>query len=466
MSKKQNSVDWITDSVSRVGTETLFMLDHSPAKVISEPYQTPIVPVNTPWMPYGTKNNYPNEILQLTQKNSIIRTALDYKANVMSAGDFQYGYMRWDDQLKKKVFEQIYLSPTEIFCQYNDVPGYYHESLRDIYWWNGAYADLIKGDKAGDAKEKIVQLSTFDHVHVRMGVQNKVTGKKEFAYISADWGTRNEKRENVKEYPMLDPYYLDPDAIINSNKTRFVFPMFFSTPGQIYYQPPPWHSVVLSGWVSYLDKIPEFKNYMLDNLINIRWIIHIPDKWWTLKYGKDFFSPSVPVEKRKKIMETEQTAFTETLRGNKGAGKALLATYITDPSGKIISKWEVVPIKPDMGTGELLPESQEGANNVLFSLALHASLIGNTPGKNMGAGSGSDIRVSFNNLIIANTPHQYKAGKAFEFIARVNGWKGPKGEPIICRIDNTGFIQTLNQIPPDNRAPGNSNKKDNAVQDN
>jgi hypothetical protein len=450
MAKK--NIEWFDDKVALVGDDILIMAAGKPANVPVEPYQYNNLQSSFPYMPYGTNNIYPNDILKLVEKNSIIRTALDYKANVMASGDIEIGYWRWDEVEKEKVFEEYYLPEVDSFLEYNDLHTYFQEALRDLYWWNYAYADFVKGDPLGISKNKIVQLSTVDHVFGRLEKQNAKTGKKENLYIDANWaGPKITPIDQLTKVPLLDPYYMDPDAVINSTKTRFIFPMYFHTPGQIYYQPPSWHTVVLSGWVTYLDMIPEFKKYMLQNLKNIRYVVHIPDKWWILKHGKDFFQKAP--EARKKIMNKELDAFVETISGTNKAGSAILATFNTDNAGNALSQWKIEQLRNDVGTGDLLPESQEGANNVLFALALHASLIGNTPGKGMGAGSGSDIRVSFNNLIIANTPHQKKVAKAFDFIARINNWRGPKGEPLCCRIDNDNFIQTLNSVDPTGRTP-------------
>jgi len=56
-------------------------------------------------------------------------------------------------------------------------------------------------------------------------------------------------------------------------------------------------------------------------------------------------------------------------------------------------------------------------------LDLDPTLVGDSPGKNMGSGSGSDKRVAFNAKVALLNPHRELLLEPLYFIAEYNGWK-------------------------------------------
>ena len=84
-------------------------------------------------------------------------------------------------------------------------------------------------------------------------------------------------------------------------------------------------------------------------------------------------------------------------------------------------------------------DSQESASHVFTAGGVAPTLMGIQPGKNMGAGSGSDARVAFNNFISTSTFEQHLVLEVLHFIRDYNGW--PENlefrfkQPLIMTLD-------------------------------
>ncbi len=417
---------------------------HSLAINLDKPKKGPVETIElnyniTDWIPWGDSNNKPKEIFDKCSVNTIIPATLAWKANTVAMGGVRPGYLQWNDLTKEDDFIPFTNTEIKSFMRLNDLQIYCEEALRDMYWWNMAYADFgLNADRT-----KINNLLVQEAYECRSGVQNPITGLRDFIYISARWPLRD--MTHINKQAVIDPYYDVHGQVQNGRDFRYIYPLAFSIPGRKHYQDAPWHSIIFSKWIDIAEKIPILKSKMMDNQMHIKYVVHIPRSWWQEKY-KDWDSkPDLKEDRQKDVL----AKFNSVLTGINNTGKTLMLTYNDTNAAKDYAKWEINELTQKLSTNDYLEDSAEASLHILFALDVDPTLKGNSPGKQMGAGSGSDKRVAFNIFILNNKPYQDKVTKPLDFISEYNGWVGPTGEPIIWRFNS--YLLATEDTKSDNK---------------
>jgi hypothetical protein len=409
---------------------------------LEQPKKAPSDPVekqnNTPnnIAMWGDSNDYPREIYDQAKLNSIIPSTIEWKARTIRSGGIIYGVMERDEKGKKQ-FIPITHPEIEEFLEFNDMDSYLEESLSDLFWFGHMFPELnLRADR-----KKIVSLVHQEAMFVRFKKQNPKNGKIASVILNANWPEY--KKETSREIPIVDRYWNPAGEIREGNAFKYIFPLSYSSPGRVYYQEPSWHSLIHGKWLDVANKIPEFKSYLMNNQMSIKYMVHIPMEWWEWKYPGFNTQGKFTATKRKEIMKKELEFFNKALTGVEKVGKALMMVFKTDSQGKAYTKWDIQILKDKKESGEYIEESQEASSHILYALAVDGTLIGNTPGKQMGAGSGSDKRIAWNIFIMNNKPFQDKVLAPLDLITTFNGWTH-NNQKIMWRFNNY-LIATLDQ---------------------
>jgi hypothetical protein len=426
----------------------------------SKPKENPSSPVKTDfntteYEPWGLNNDYPQEVLDKVNKNSIIPSTLMWKANQMSSGGIRYGHIRGYNKDGTEIFEPADIPAVEDWQEENAPELYLEETLRDLFWWGNAFADFYLDEK----RKQISCMINQEAIHGRFSRQNKRTGRKDWVYLSGMWPNAN--AENWKKVSCLDPYFAVQDQMKFGTKMRYMYPMSFSSPGDTYMQRASWHSIIDSLWLDIAEKIPEFKKALMDNQMHIKYVIHVPESWWKWKY-KTWDKMTDAAKKAVQIEELRN--FNKVLTGVKNVGKTLMLTFKHDAYGKQYTKWEVVPLQDKIQSGAYIEDSQECSSHILYSLLVDGTLIGNSPGKGMGAGSGSDKLRANNIFVINNKVYLDKALKPFSVVSKYNNWTGKKKEKIVWR-GQSYLLATLDsgkEVKPEGKAPDKKKPEEDA----
>ena len=94
-------------------------------------------------------------------------------------------------------------------------------------------------------------------------------------------------------------------------------------------------------------------------------------------------------------MKKEYEDLNTFLTGLENTGKSMVSFYKTNPDGTKRYRIEIKPVEYKQAEGgQYLEDSGEVSNMIAYTLGVHPSLIGATPGKN-GNFSGSDKRELF-----------------------------------------------------------------------
>jgi hypothetical protein len=292
------------------------------------------------------------------------------------------------------------------------------EAGSDFYWFYNYFPEMI----VSNDRSKIVSISAQEASFCRWEKPNSSTGLVERCYINANWdnGGKEDSPETIV-VPVLDPYY-DPVGNLKARKDgfKYIYPVSYPSPGNSFYQLAPWDSLRKNGWLELASMIPKWKKALMKNQLSIKYHIEIPEYYWRWKYKTwDEMGQDQQVAARKK----EMTEFNDFLTGEENAGKSVMTSSKFDAgSNTKYPGWTITVLDDKMKDGTYIEDSQEASAHILFALGVDGTLIGNSPGKSMGAGSGSDKRVAFNQYIILRKAEEDLILEPLNFIRKYNGW--------------------------------------------
>lgn len=382
-------------------------------KTPSTPQVYNISPIDiTPW---GDDNLFPQTVIAELKK-TFVPSVLDWKARALYSGGIVFG--KEDDNgnfIRSKRSENPEVWD---FFKKSNVKRYAIEAAKDFYWFYNAFPELILSND----RSKIVSLVAQDASYCRWSKQNPKTGLVDYCKINANWelGTANDKQTITR--PVIDPYY-DPVGNLKARKDSFnyIYPLSYPSPGCSFYQLADWNTMRESGWLDISIAIPKWKKALMKNQISIKYHIQVPDFYWSWKYGKDWDTMSA--DKRKAARDNELSKFNSFLTGEENAGHSIMTTFrFNEQLNKEYPGWKIEAIDDKVQDGKYIEDSQEASAQMLYMLGVDGTLIGNAPGKGMGAGSGSDKRLAFNIYISLCTSHQDILLEPLAFIRDYNGW--------------------------------------------
>jgi hypothetical protein len=412
-----------------------------------KPSKSPATPVekdnsSNEYIEWGDNNDYPDTVEEKIRENSLIPSVLFFKASHIAASEINYGISNGFDKHNNAIYKRIEHEEIEEFFTLNNKQLFIDDLLRNLITFHIAFADLYQNKE----KTRIVAVSAHDSGDIRFSRQNPKTGHKDYVYIDANWPDGSTKTwQKVRN---IDPYWDVQGQLKNLPDTRFVYPVFFNFTRRKYYPFTPWHSIINSYWLDVAKKIPRFKAHLMDNQMTVSYVIHIPRDWWAWAFPD--FEKKTEADK-KTIRNQVAQQFSESLSGIKAAGKVLMMDFKGDPSSyNKFTKWEIQPMKNDIKEGAYIEDSQEASDHILFALAFDGTLIGKTPGKSIGAGSGSDKRLADEIFFKNNRAYILKVIEVLQLITDFNQWKTKSGQRIRWFHSET-ISTTLNNINPEDR---------------
>ncbi len=369
---------------------------------------------------WGDDNLFPQTVLEECESSTIIPSTLDWKSRALYSGGIVVGKSEFIEKGGEvvEIFKPEKNTDWEKFYKTNNIKKYLIEAASDFYWFYNVFPEIILSRD----RSKITNIAIQEAYDCRWSFQNEKTGLVDFCYIDKNW-KENGGRLSSKfvKVPVIDPYY-DPVTALRERKDSFkyIYPVSYPTPGKTFYQLAHWNSIRKSGWLDIATEIAKFKKSLMENQLSIKYHIQIADYWWTWKYPK---WASYDDKKRSELKTTELTAFNEFLKGSEKAGKSIITTFKFDPHiNREYPGWKIEALDDKIKEGAYIEDSQEASSHMLYALGVDGTLIGTAPGKNIGAGSGSDKRVAFNIYISLCKIHQDIILEPFEFIRDYNGW--------------------------------------------
>jgi len=382
---------------------------------------------------WGPDNGFPQQVVADAEANTSLATMLNWKAKAWYGGGLCYGLVTYDEA-GAEVFKQLRLPQVEEFIRRSNLARYAMEALVDISWFGQGFPELILTRN----RQEIYSVSELDTTWCRYAKAHQPQDLMKYVYFNANWTTGGRFDDDyTTKIPVLDPYY---DAVgglrARTDGFKYIYPISFPSPDKSEYQLASWNTVRRSGWLDIGRAVVEFKKMLLKNILNIEWMIEINPAYWHWKY-KDWDEKTD--DERRTLMGAELKNFSDVMTGSNGAGKSLMTTTVKDGQGNDVAAFKVTALDKKMREGLFNEDSQESASHVFTAGGVAPTLMGIQPGKNMGAGSGSDARVAFNNFISTSTFEQHLVLEVLHFIRDYNGW--PENlefrfkQPLIMTLD-------------------------------
>ena len=389
------------------GVKAAVVIDNSRdmfAKPDAMPYDVETEKKAVKVVPWGEDNDLPQQIIQKVGKSPDVSTGLLFNIQVGYGDGVVPCRYEIDKEGKKKVIPVYDNVEINDFFEKNDINGYLLEQLTDINHFYNVFPEIILNRDKSNAR-KAVELNHKEAAFSRWSKMDKKTGKIPYHLYSAQWGVKKTpEKDEIEITPVLDfkRPVMDilrrigrekyPDGRIKDEKQyRYIVPVTFPTPGRSYYQKPYWYSIIESGWYDFATSIPEFKKYLIKNGMALRYIIYMSDQYFTDIFAQE----GITSEKAKKDrIKKEYKDLNDFITGIENTGKTMVSIFKETVVGDKKYRIEIKPLENQQKGGEYSQDSGEVSNMIAYTLGVHPSLIGATPGKN-GSLSGSDKRELF-----------------------------------------------------------------------
>jgi hypothetical protein len=360
---------------------------------------------------WGENNDFPFQAMKLFSKNPITMNALNFKIKAHYGKGVRVVKKVYDKG--KEILEMVDLAQypeIEDFFYENAVnEEYVLESVTDCEWFINIFPEFI----LNKGRTKINRIRHNEAANTRMGLINPKTGLPDYFYIADSWP--NPKDEDIQTVPGYNPK--NPTA-----NPKFIQQFCQPSIGKAYYQLAYW--LGSETWVKVQNKVPELINSFIENQMNLKYHVQIPFSYFDKLIKPENYGSN---EAYLAAYENEKTltmdGIDEQLSGPANSGKNLFSMYGIDDDGKPVGEWKITVIdsafKHDayMNMYETSSSAVASAHNVPPALA--GILF---PGK-MGAGSGAEIRESFNHYVQLHTQIPRKVTLSpFRFIHRFNKW--------------------------------------------
>ena len=328
--------------------------------------------------PWGADNLQPQKMLGLIYNNhlkpQLITTARDFLLGS------RLGVFSRTVQNGKIVVEPV-IDP-EMEDWYESIDG--DATLQSLAYNLETFANYFAGFSL--ASGKVVEgIQSFDCPITRAVVTTKPRPEK---YV-----LHHDFRQFRADQAQVLPAY---DRLNPTKYGEFILHGRDWTPGQKYYDCPPWYGT--SKWTEVSNKIPRFHSSGLDNGYNLKYHIKIP-----LGYFDQFGEP----EKKKKAELDLMANMNEMLAGTENTDKVFVSKFAVDALGKALPGWEIQPIENKMSDKAYDSVNQQANIAHTSGHGIDPSLAGIDTGSKLG-GSGSEKRISYQLHIAVRTPVKRK----------------------------------------------------------
>lgn len=427
----------------------------------------PVVPLDNDtakFIMWGKDNLWPQNAWKELESNDLAPMVLDWKKRALISGGLVYGAKYMKDG--KEVFMPLMLDEVESFIENSCLNTIYLASAaHNIYTYRTFFPYFLLNRSRTPLGKRIKELYSEDPQHVRMGKQEGALNHITKVWVSGRFKDEPYSPSDLKPYQAIDRYGNIEKQLRNA-ASKIYYPIYNRVNGNVAYEFPSWYGVKNSKWLELAKHIPIWKASLMANTASIKYEFIIHEEYWKRKF-KDSWEVKTD-EERHNAKRAEIQAALKALTGTEKAGNALWTEQIFDhATDKYIPLWQVKRIDNTKQGGDYIEDSQEADFHIIRAFGVDPTLIGQTPGSKMGAGSGSDKRVAFNHYMILCKPEQDAILEPLTWASRLNGWhdlaakaSGIKGAKLSFRLMNY-HIAKLDlgaEIAPADTVNGNGEK--------
>ncbi len=380
-------------------------------------------------VPWGDNNQLPQDVVNAVEKSPDLSSGIQFNIQVTYGDGVMPARITYNERNERQVEYVRDNEEINRFFKDNDINGYLLEQITDLSYFYNCFPEIITNRQTPD-KRRIVELNHKEAVFSRWGEVSENSGYVEDHFYSSDWQGTGTK-EDITHTPVLDakrPLFdllerigrkpRENGTFRDEKQYRYIVPLNFPTPGRTYYQRPYWYSIFESGWYDFAIQIPQFKKYVIENGMTIKYIIYLSDDYFPDIFAREGLTEE---EDKMKRIKVEYDNFNNYLTKMENQGKSMVSFTKSSPDGKKVYRVEIKPIENMMKGGEYLEDSSEVSNMIAYSLGVHPSLIGSAPGKGNNM-SGSDKRELFIIKQALLKPIRDRLLRPLYLIKAVNNW--------------------------------------------
>lgn len=384
---------------------------------------------------WGSDNKYPTNARIKSEKCGVFSQNAFIKTSMFFGQGLQYYKRNKEGKLVEHQSNEI-----DDFIDNSNLPMYLLQALASFNIHFISFAEMRMSRGSSQNKENKIKAISYLETEWCRKAQMENGHSKNLYYSPefAEGGVFDDKNGEI--LPLFYPTTKDNFLKSLGSKRKFAVDIMFPSAGRVYYPNAPWSDLYeKESWLDVAINTPKLINTLHKNLINIKYVIHIPMNYWQFRYPK---WETYVAKKRKDLIDKEAENMNDYLAGAKNQHKSFLAHYGFDPvSGKEYPGFKIEPIKDYTQHDAYLPNSTAANAEICYHQGLSPSGIGmQTPGGKLGAGSGSDIRVSTNREVALMSATEFVQLQPIRFIHKWNGWD----KDIVWKIYRP-FITTLDQ---------------------
>lgn len=365
-----------------------------------------------PYAIWGKDNNQAQRIIDENMQETTSAGALDFKVKA-HFGKGLYWYKESINGEGKEIKTPMLIKdlPGDMqeFWYRNDLYTFQHQIVSNYEWFTFFPVQYICNANF----TKILQVSAKRTKDLRVAKRNVITGEVPGFFLSALWPTPNpQQRIEVPAFDRNNPF-----EVANG-----IFKHELTSIDRDYYPTPYWQSNL--RWLEVAMKIPRWINANIDNSINIKYHVEIPEQYFIDLYPeKNYESKALCLAARKSAETTLKEEIDKCLAGSDNAQKIFYTKFAVDQMGTVRPGWKINELKNDIKDSAWLNADATAAARISSAHGVNPSLTALVTGSNLNVGSGSDTREKFNVHMQLHTvlPRQ-KTLEWYDIVQRANKW--------------------------------------------
>ena len=368
-------------------------------------------------MPWGDDNNFPQTVIDLYNQDPIIPKTLGNQAAMLMGRGIMPVQQTLDAE-GKEVNTPVNDPEIWTFLRSPGMRQYLKQGSSDLLWFFNLFPEFI----VSKDRSEIVQVKCQKAAFSRYSTANE-QGICEHVYLSARWPNASITDTFTTKIPTLDPMNWDRvNWLRDGNDYRFIYPLSYPSPDKVHYSLAHHDSIRTSGWLDVHLAIPQFKKFLMQNQMSIKYHIKVDKEFWPQLHGRQTWERATPEErlqwKKNWLISMEKNLTDVTKTGNS------IMTEMTwdQQKGVMQDHIQVVPVTDNMKDGKFIDDSMEAAAKIFYALGMDPTIPGFASDKMGGNMGGSSKREAFLIALALMYPYRDVMLEPIDFLAEFNGW--------------------------------------------
>lgn len=369
----------------------------------------------TDYQPWGPSNDLPTKWRQKAEKSTTAYPLIARLVEIM----FGRGLYYWQETIDAngnitRDFSSV--PEIETFLAENDIEKLMQQRMMDLKLSGNMFAEFI----INKAKNKIVNVYHLESEFSRLGKVREDKSGFDFLKYTGDWT----KPGDATEIPFINQnefmYPKQMQRVVP--KMKFAYQSYFPSPGRTIYAFPPHGGVFRdNGWLDFANSVPEIMNNINKNAKNIQYHVQIPYSYYA-SVNPEW--KMLDAKAQQEFIDATLKTMDDFLSGTENGAKTFYSHFATDPvTQKPLAGWEIKAFNDTTKKDAYITSIQEADNQITRAWGLDSSMANLTSGEsNLGAGSGSDKRVGFENQVNLSYASVFHVVEPLRMVGKFNKW--------------------------------------------